>query len=139
MCNIVSTKQGPGAIGPYSQAVRAGQFIFVSGQIPLDPATRRIIAGDVGQQTERVLKNIAGILEAAGSSMDQVVRCGVFLKNISDFEAMNDVYGKIFARHPPARTTVAVVHLPKDSLVEIDAIAMEKTEQGSRVWLTPVT
>ena len=133
MRKIVSTKRAPGAIGPYSQAVRAGQFIFVSGQIPLDPATQQIIAGDVGQQTERVLKNIAGILEAAGSSMDQVVRCGVFLKDMSDFEAMNDVYGKIFGPHAPARTTVAVVHLPKDSLVEIDAIAMEKTEQGSRI------
>ena len=125
MRKVVSTKRAPSAIGPYSQAVRAGQFIFVSGQIPVDPATQQIIAGDVGQQTERVLKNIAGILEAAGSSMDQVVRCGVFLKNMTDFEAMNDVYGKVFGPQPPARTTVAVVGLLKDSLVEIDAIAME--------------
>ena len=125
MRKVVSTKQAPNAIGPYSQAVRGGQFIFVSGQIPLDPATQQIVDGDVRQQTERVLKNIAGILEAAGSSMDKIVRCGVFLKNITDFEAMNDVYEKIFGPHPPARTAVAVAGLPKDSLVEIDAIATE--------------
>jgi len=125
MRKVVSTKRAPSAIGPYSQAVRTGQFIFVSGQIPLDPTTQQIIAGDVGRQTERVLKNIAGILEAAGSSTDKIVRCGVFLKNMSDFEAMNDVYEKVFGPHPPARTTVAVVGLPKDSLVEIDAIAVE--------------
>ena len=125
MRKVVSTLQGPSAIGPYSQAVRGGQFIFVSGQIPLDPATQRIIEGDVRQQTERVLKTIARILEAAGSSMDKVVRCGVFLKNMGDFEAMNDVYGKIFGPHPPTRTTVEVACLPKDSLVEIDAIALK--------------
>ena len=125
MRKVVSTKQAPNAIGPYSQAVRGGQFIFVSGQIPLDPVTQQIVDGDVRQQTERVLKNIAGILEAAGSSMDKIVRCGVFLKNITDFEAMNDVYEKIFGPHPPARTAVAVAGLPKDSLVEIDASATE--------------
>ena len=125
MRKVVSTKQAPNAIGPYSQAVRGGQFIFVSGQIPLDPVTQQIVDGDVRQQTERVLKNIAGILEAAGSSMDKIVRCGVFLKNITDFEAMNDVYEKIFGPHPPARTAVGVAGLPKDSLVEIDAIATE--------------
>ena len=100
MRKMVSTKRAPSAIGPYSQAVRAGQFIFVSGQIPLDPTTQQIIGGDVRQQTDRVLKNIAGILESAGSSMDKVVRCGVFLKNLSDFEAMNDVNGKISGPHP---------------------------------------
>ena len=125
MRKVVSTRQAPNAIGPYSQAVRGGQFIFVSGQIPLDPVTQQIVDGDVRQQTERVLKNIAGILEAAGSSMDKIVRCGVFLKNMTDFEAMNDVYEKIFGPHPPARTAVAVAGLPKDSLVEIDAIATE--------------
>jgi 2-iminobutanoate/2-iminopropanoate deaminase len=125
MRKVVSTTQAPNAIGPYSQAVRGGQFIFVSGQVALDPASQRIIDGDAGQQTERVLKNIAGILEAAGSSMSKIVRCGVFLKNMGDFQAMNDVYSTFFNRDPPARTTVAVVHLPKDSLVEIDAIALE--------------
>jgi 2-iminobutanoate/2-iminopropanoate deaminase len=125
MRKVVCTPQAPDAIGSYSQAVRGGQFIFVSGQIALDPASQRIIAGDVRQQTERVLNNIAGILEAAGSSMSKVVRCGVFLKNMDDFQAMNDVYGTVFNRDPPVRTTVAVTRLPKDSLVEIDAIALE--------------
>jgi 2-iminobutanoate/2-iminopropanoate deaminase len=125
MRKVVSTTQAPNAIGPYSQAIRGGQFIFVSGQVALDPASQRIIAGDIRQQTERVLKNIAGILEAAGSSMSKVVRCVVFLKNMDDFQAMNDVYGTVFNRDPPARTTVAVSRLPKDSLVEIEATALE--------------
>ena len=122
--NVVCTGDAPG-VGPYSQAVKGGGFIFVSGQLALDPATRQIIEGDARQQTERALQNIATILKAAGSDLDKVVRCGVFLKNISDLEAMNDVYGKVFGPHPPARTTVEAVRLPKDSLVEIDAIAME--------------
>jgi 2-iminobutanoate/2-iminopropanoate deaminase len=125
MGKVVSTTQAPNPIGAYSQAVRGGRLIFVSGQIALDPASQRIISGDVRQQTERVLKNIAGILEAAGSSMSKVVRCGVFLKDMNDYQAMNDVYGTIFNRDPPARTTVAVTRLPRDSLVEIDAIALE--------------
>jgi len=102
-----------------------GQFIFVSGQISLDPATQKIIDGDISQQTERVLQNIAGILEAGGSSMSKVVRCVVYLKNMSDFEAMNEVYGRIFDAPPPARTAVEVARLPKDSLVCIEAIALE--------------
>jgi 2-iminobutanoate/2-iminopropanoate deaminase len=124
MRNVVCTTGAPNAIGPYSQAVKGLGFIFVSGQLALNPATQQIIEGDARQQTERVLQNIAAILKTAGSSMDKVVRCGVFLKNMSDFEAMNDVYGKIFGPHPPARTTVEVARLPKDSLVEIDAIAL---------------
>ena len=100
-------------------------MIFVSGQLALDPATRQIIDGDARQQTERALENLAAVLKAAGSSLDKVVRCGVFLKDIGDFEAMNDVYAKVFGPHPPARTTVEVARLPKDSLVEIDAIALE--------------
>jgi len=124
MRNVVCTSDAPNAIGPYSQAVKGGGFIFVSGQLALDPATQLIIEGNARQQTERALQNIASLLKAAGSNMDKVVRCGVFLKNMSDFEAMNDVYGKIFGPHPPARTTVEVARLPKDSLVEIDAIAL---------------
>ena len=108
-----------------SPAVKGGGFIFVSGQLALDPATRQIIEGHARQQTERALQNIAAILEAAESNMNKVVRCGVFLKNMSDFEAMNDVYGKIFGPHAPARTTVEAARLPKDSLMEIDAIALE--------------
>jgi 2-iminobutanoate/2-iminopropanoate deaminase len=122
---IISTRKGPNAIGPYSQAVRGGSFIFVSGQISLDPATQKIIDGDVREQTERVLQNIAGILEAGGSSMSKVVRCVVYLKNMSDFEAMNEAYGRIFDAPPPARTAVEVARLPKDSLVCIEAIALE--------------
>jgi len=122
---IISTRKGPNAIGPYSQAVRGGQFIFVSGQISLDPATQEIIDGDIREQTERVLQNIAGILEAGGSSMSKVVRCVVYLKNMSDFEAMNEVYGRIFDAPPPARTAVEVARLPKDSLLCIEAIALE--------------
>jgi len=125
MRQIISTRKGPNAIGPYSQAVRGGQFIFVSGQISLDPATQKIIDGDIRQQTERVLENIAGILEAGGSSMSKVVRCVVYLKSISDFEAMNEVYGRIFDAPPPARTAVEVARLPKDSLLCIEAIALE--------------
>ncbi len=126
MRQIISTGKGPNAIGPYSQAVRGGQFIFVSGQISLDPATQMIIDGDIRKQTERVLQNIAGILEAGGSSMNKVVRCVVYLKNMSDFEAMNKVYGRIFAAPLPARTTVEVARLPKDSLVMIEATALVK-------------
>jgi 2-iminobutanoate/2-iminopropanoate deaminase len=125
MRNVVTTTQAPNAIGPYSQAIRAGQFIFVAGQVALDPATQRIVDGDVRRQTERVLKNIAAILEAAGSSMSKVVRCVVFLNRMSDFEAMNEVYGRIFDRRPPARTTLGGVQLPKGSLLEIEATALE--------------
>jgi 2-iminobutanoate/2-iminopropanoate deaminase len=117
-------QQGSG-VGPYSQAVKGGGFIFVSGQLALNPDTRQIIEGDARQQTERALQKVAAILEAAGSDLNKVVRCGVFLNNMSDFEAMNDVCGKIFGPHPPARTTVEAARLPKDSLVEIDAIALE--------------
>jgi len=125
MRQIISTGKGPNAIGPYSQAVRGGQFILVSGQISLDPATQKIIDGDISQQTERVLQNIVGILEAGGSSMSKVVRCVVYLKNMSDFEAMNEVYGRIFDAPLPARTAVEVARLPKDRLVIIEAIAVE--------------
>jgi 2-iminobutanoate/2-iminopropanoate deaminase len=124
MRNVVCTNKAPG-VGPYSQAVKGGGFVFVSGQLALDPTTREIIEGDARQQTERALQNVAAILEASGSSLNKVVRCGVFLKNLNDFEAMNDVYGRIFGPHPPARTTVEVARLPKDSLVAIDAIALE--------------
>jgi 2-iminobutanoate/2-iminopropanoate deaminase len=124
MRKVICTSKAPG-VGLYSQAVKGGGFIFVSGQLALNPDTRQIIEGDARQQTERALQNLASILEAAGSSLNKVVRCGVFLKNMSDFEAMNDVYGKIFGPHPPARTTVEAARLPKESLVEIDAIALE--------------
>lgn len=124
MLDVISTNDAPKAIGPYSQAIRANGFVFVSGQVAIDPATQQVINGDVAAQTERVLKNVAGILNAAGSGIESVVRCTVFLKNISDFAAMNEVYGRYFTTNPPARSTVEVSRLPKDVLVEIDAIAV---------------
>jgi 2-iminobutanoate/2-iminopropanoate deaminase len=121
----VSTPSAPKAIGPYSQAIKANGFVFVSGQTPFDPATGEVISGGVAEQTERALKNIAAILEAAGTSMQNVVRAGVFLKNMGDFAAMNEVYGRFMPTPPPARTTIEAARLPKDVLVEIDVIALE--------------
>lgn len=124
MREVIATNDGPKAIGPYSQAIKANGFAFVSGQIPLDPATQQLVDGDVAAQTERVLQNLSGILKAAGSSLERVVKAGVFLKNMSDFAAMNEVYGHYFTQSPPARSTVEVARLPKDVLVEIDVIAV---------------
>jgi len=124
MRDVISTPDAPKAIGPYSQAIRAKGFVFVSGQVAFDPATQQIINGDVAVQTERVLKNISAILKAAGSSLEKVVRSTVFLKNMNDFAAMNEVYGKFFSSQPPSRSTVEVARLPKDVLVEIDVIAL---------------
>ncbi len=124
MRDVIATKEGPQAIGPYSQAIRVNGLVFVSGQVAIDPANQQFIAGDVAAQTDRAIKNLAGILKAAGSSLEKVVRATVFLKNMSDFAAMNEVYGKYFSSAPPARSTVEVARLPKDALVEIDVIAL---------------
>ena len=124
MRDVIITKDGPAAIGPYSQAIRANGLVFVSGQIALDPVTNTLVSGDVAFQTDRVLKNVSGILGAAGTSLEKVVRATVFLKNMSDFAAMNEVYGTFFHTAPPARSTVEVARLPKDVLVEIDVIAL---------------
>jgi 2-iminobutanoate/2-iminopropanoate deaminase len=124
MREVISTNDAPKAIGPYSQAIRAGGFVFVSGQVAIDPATQQVVTGDVAAQTDRILKNLSGILNAAGSGVESVVRCTVFLKNMGDFAAMNEVYGRYFTANPPARSTVEVSRLPKDVLVEIDAIAI---------------
>ncbi|MFY9950391.1 MAG: RidA family protein [Candidatus Sulfotelmatobacter sp.] len=124
MREVISTKDAPQAIGPYSQAIKANGFIFTSGQIAIDPATQQVVAGDVAAQTERVLRNLSEILEAAGSGLGKVVRCTVFLKSMNDFTAMNQVYGKYFSSAPPARSTVEAARLPKDVLVEIDVIAL---------------
>jgi 2-iminobutanoate/2-iminopropanoate deaminase len=124
MREVIATNDGPKAIGPYSQAIKANGLVFVSGQIPIDPASQQLIEGDVAAQTERVLQNLSAILSAAGSSLQQVVKAGVFLKNMSDFAAMNEVYGRYFTQAPPARSTVEVARLPKDVLVEIDVIAV---------------
>ena len=122
MRDVIATKEAPQAIGPYSQAIRANGFVFVSGQVAIDPATQQVIAGDVAAQTDRVLKNLTAILKAAGSGLEEVVKSTVFLKNMADFAAMNEVYGRYFASAPPARSTVEVARLPKDVLVEIDVI-----------------
>ena len=125
--NRIATENAPAAIGPYSQGVRAGNFVFTSGQIALDPVSGEIVAGGVVEQTERVIANLRAILEAAGTSLANAVKVSVFLKNMSDFAAMNGVYGKHFAAEgvvAPARSTVEVARLPKDVLVEIDVIAL---------------
>ena len=124
MRQVIATDKGPKAIGPYSQAIKANGLVFLSGQIPLDPATQQLVSGDVAAQTERVLQNITGILEAANTSLARVLKTTVFLKSMNDFAAMNEVYGKHFAAEPPARSTVEVARLPKDVLVEIDVIAL---------------
>jgi len=120
----VITDRGPKAIGPYSQAIRANGFIFLSGQIALDPATQQLIEGGVAEQTERVLENLKAIVEAAGASLHHVVKTTVFLKDMNEFAAMNEVYSRYFVRNPPARSTVEVARLPKDVRVEIDLIAL---------------
>ncbi|MGA8538244.1 MAG: RidA family protein [Terriglobales bacterium] len=124
MREVIASDLAPKAIGPYSQAIRAEGLIFTSGQIAIDPATAQVVAGDVTAQTDRVLKNLAAILQAAGSSLEKVLRCTVFLKSMGDFAAMNEVYGRYFGQAPPARSTVEVARLPKDVLVEIDVIAL---------------
>src|SRR6201997_4106145 len=125
MREIIGTQYEPQALGLSSQAVKANGFVFLSGQIAIDPATQQVITGDIAAQTDRVLRNLSEILEAAGSGLGKVVRCGVFLKSMNDFAAMNEVYGKYFSSAPPARSTVEVSRLPKDVLVEIDVIALE--------------
>ena len=119
----VATDKAPKAIGPYSQAVRAGNLLFVSGQVPIDPATGALIEGDIAAHTHRVMRNLTAILEAAGASMDNVVRCTVYLADMNDFAAMNEVYGSYFSQPAPARATIQAVRLPKDARVEIDVIA----------------
>jgi 2-iminobutanoate/2-iminopropanoate deaminase len=120
---VISTAQAPAAIGPYSQAIRSGNLIFVSGQIPLDPATGQLVEGDTAVQTERVLRNLAAILEAADASLTQVLKTTVYLKDLGDFGRMNEVYARFFGERPPARATVEVARLPRDVSVEIELVA----------------
>ena len=124
MRDAISTKDAPQAIGPYSQAIRANGFVFVSGQVAIDPATQQVVGGDAAAQTDRVFKNLTAILKAAGTGLEKIVRSTVFLKNMGDFAAMNEVYGRYIPSTPPARSTVEVARLPKDVLVEIDVIAL---------------
>ena len=125
MKTVIATDAEAKPVGPYSQAIRANGMIFVSGQISFNPETDAIVDGGIAAQTDRALRNVAAILTAAGSSMDKVVRCVVFLKNMSDFSSMNEVYATFFRENPPARTTVTVADLPKDALIEIEATAVE--------------
>jgi len=122
--NVIATDRGPKAIGPYSQAITANGFLFASGQIPLDPQTQQLAEGGVARQTERVLENLKGIVEAAGSSLDRAVKTTVFLADLKDFAAMNEVYGRYFPANPPARSTVEVRRLPRDARIEIELIAL---------------
>lgn len=124
MIKTISTDKAPGAIGPYSQAVRAGNLLFCSGQIPIDPRTGEFVSEDVSEQTEQVIKNLAAVLEAAGTRLNRVVKTTVFLADMNDFAKMNEVYAKHFSDNKPARATVEAARLPKDARVEIEAVAL---------------
>jgi len=123
---VISTERAPAAIGPYSQAIKSANFVFTAGQIPLDPTSGEIVAGGIAEQTERVMKNLAAVLEAAGTSFDQVVKTTCFLANLDDFPAFNEVYAHYFSANPPARSTVQVAKLPRESLVEVECVATVK-------------
>src|SRR5262252_632387 len=125
---IIATERAPQAIGPYSQAVRVGNLVFASGQIPIDPATGEFVAGGIAEQTEQVLKNVTAVFAAANVGMNQVVKTTVFLLDMNDFKAMNEVYGKFFGENRPARSTVQAARLPRDARVEIEAIAVSEPE-----------
>ena len=124
MKETVTTSNAPGAIGPYSQAIKAGGLVFCSGQIPIDPATGNFVSDVVAEQTEQVLKNLSEVLSAAGTSLDNVVKTTVFLADMEDFAEMNEVYGRFFTDNKPARATVQAARLPRDARVEIDCIAV---------------
>ncbi len=124
MKEIISTDKAPGAIGPYSQAVKAGGMVYCSGQIPIDPATGEFVSEDVSEQTEQVLKNLREVLAAAGASFDNVVKTTIFLASMDDFALVNQVYGRYFSDNKPARATVQAARLPRDAKVEIDCIAV---------------
>ena len=129
MKEIIVTDRAPRAIGPYSQAVRAGNLIFASGQIPIDPARGEFVAGGIAEQTEQVLRNLRSVFEAAGVGLNQVIKTTVFLADMDDFTAMNEVYGRFFGEQPPARATVQAARLPRDARVEIEAIAVSNDER----------
>jgi len=121
---VIQTERAPKAIGPYSQAIQAGGFLFLSGQVPLDPKTGELVKGDIGQQKKQVLENIEGVLESQNLGMEDVVKATIFLKNIENFNQVNEVYSSYFPTSPPARSTVEVARLPRDVEIEIEAIAL---------------
>jgi 2-iminobutanoate/2-iminopropanoate deaminase len=121
---VVSSPAAPAAIGPYSQAIIAGDFVFASGQLPLDPATGQTVAGDIRDQTRQVLENLSSVLNAAGSSLDNAVKTTCFLRDLADFAAFNEVYATFFTSNPPARSTVQVARLPRDAAVEVEVVAL---------------
>jgi 2-iminobutanoate/2-iminopropanoate deaminase len=123
MRKVISTERAPGAVGPYSQAIVAGGFVWCSGQIPLDPATGQLVQGEIEEETRQVLNNLRAVLDAAGSNMDRVVRATVYLADLNDFERVNAVYAESFGEQPPARVCIEACGLPKGARVEIDAIA----------------
>ena len=125
MSQVVSTPKAPKAIGPYSQAIVAGDFVFTSGQIPLDPETQALVTGDIRAQTERVMENLSAVLSAAGVSFANVVKATIFVVDLNDFATVNEIYGKRFPQNPPARSTVQVAALPKGARVEIELIAIK--------------
>jgi 2-iminobutanoate/2-iminopropanoate deaminase len=125
---IIKTSDAPAAIGPYSQAVRAGDFVFASGQIPIDPRTGEFVPGGIAEQTEQVLRNLSAVLKAAGGGLEDVVKTTVFLADMNDFAAMNEVYGRYFSEGAPARATVQAARLPRDARVEIEVIASIKSQ-----------
>lgn len=121
--DVIATPDAPGAIGPYSQAIRVGSLVYTAGQIPLDPATMKLVEGDIAAQTERVMRNLQAVLEAAGTSLGRVVKTTCFLANLDDFAAFNEVYGRYLGDNRPARSTVQVSRLPAGALVEVDCVA----------------
>ena len=133
MKQIIATDHAPKAIGPYSQAVSAGGFVFTSGQIPLDPQTAEFVSGGIAEQTEQVLRNLSAVLAAAGTGLERVVKTTVFLADMNDFAAMNEVYGRFFAMEPPARSTVEAAALPRNARVEIEAIALAGQGEKGRM------
>jgi 2-iminobutanoate/2-iminopropanoate deaminase len=132
MKKIIATTAAPAAVGPYSQAVRTGNFVFCSGQIPLDPSTQQMVTGDITAQTKRVMENITAVLRAEGLSFENIVKTTIFLTNLGDFQTVNEIYGSYFKSDPPARSTVQVSGLPKGANVEIEVIAAANPQGGSK-------
>ncbi len=133
MKKIISTTEAPGAVGPYSQAVRIGNFVFCSGQIPLDPKTAQIVEGDISAQTRRVMENISAVLRAEGLAFENIVKTTIFLTNLADFQTVNELYGSYFKSDPPARSTVQVAALPKDAQIEIEVLAVANPTGGKSI------